>query len=209
MTATCVSLVFLTLNAEPKGGAELLPKTRADWRYERIDFPLPFAPALKYDGFEELRFAPGMFNAESDTYFTYIFGLKITNDVTIDAAQLKSFLETYYRGLCKTVAEGTDFDIDVSKISAVVREDHYEAPQSRHFRVTLESFDPFVTGKPLTLHLEMIVVKASQSDCRIFAAVSPKPTDAPVWKVLRKLKRQFQERTTQSGKRRGTSLPSD
>ncbi len=34
-----------------------------DWRYERIDFPLPFAPELRYTGVAELRFAPGMFDA--------------------------------------------------------------------------------------------------------------------------------------------------
>ena len=53
--------------------------------------------------------------------------MKLTNDVAIDGKLLKSLLETYFCGLCRTVAEGTDFDIDVSKISASIREDHYEA----------------------------------------------------------------------------------
>ena len=181
---------------EPASKSELLPKTPPDWRYERIDFPLSFAPELNYDGFEELSFAPGMFDAESDTYFTYIFVMKITNDVSFDAKLLKSLLETYFRGLCRTVAEGTDFDIDVSKISATVHEDHYETKSSRHFTVTLDSYDPFVTGKPLKLRLEMLVVEIKRNDHRIFAAVSPKSVATPVWKVLRRLKKQFQEHAT-------------
>ncbi len=193
MIATLLSLLLLMTCGEPATKPVLLPKTPPDWRYERIEFPLPFAPELKYDGVEELGFAPGMFNAKSDTYFTYIFAMKITNDVSFDAKLLKSLLETYFRGLCRTVAEGTDFAIDTSKISAKVREEHYEAPQSRHFSVTLDSYDPFVTGKALKLHLEMLVVKRNRNDHRIFAAVSPKPADAPVWKLLRKLEQQFRD----------------
>ena len=200
MTATVLSLLLLNLGAEPKAGPELLPETPADWRFEHINFPLPFAPELKYTGFEELLFAPGMFNEKSDTYFTYIFALKITNDISVDAALLKSFLETYYRGLCRAVAEGTDFKIDVSKVSAIVREDHYEARNFRHFRATLDSYDPFVTGKPLTLHLEILAYEPGRTDHRIFAAVSPKATESPVWKLLRTLKRGFHKRAAGSGK---------
>lgn len=200
MIATCVSLLVWMACGEPPSKPELLPEEPRDWRFERIDFPLPFVPALKYDGFEELKFAPGMFDAKSDTYFTYVFAMKITNDVSINAKPLKSMLETYFRGLCQTVAKGTDFKIDASKIVATVREDHYEAPHSRHFSVTLDSYDPFVTGKPLQLRLEMLVVKMGKNDQRIFAAVSPKPADSPVWKPLRKLKQEFQERSTRSRK---------
>jgi hypothetical protein len=201
MTTAFLSLILLALGADPQPRPELLPAAPPDWRFERIDFPLEFAPQLKYDGFEELQFAPGMFNAKSDTYFTYVFALKITNDLTIDGDWLKSFLDTYYRGLCKTVAEGTDFDIDVSKITATVREDHYEAQDSRHFSVTLASFDPFVTGKPLTLNLEILLLETSRTDHRVFAAVSPKPTESPVWKLLRKLKRQFHPPAADTGKK--------
>jgi len=197
---TCLHILILITAIEPAASSELLPKTPPDWRYERINFPLPFAPDLKYKGFEELRFAPGMFNEKSDTYFTYIFAMKITNDVSFDAKLLKSLLETYFRGLCRTVTQGTDFDIDASKISATVREDHYETKSSRHFTVTLDSYDPFVTGKPLKLRLEMLVVKRSQNDHRLFAAVSPKPAESPVWKLLRKLKQEFQEQATRSEK---------
>ena len=161
---------------------------------------MSFAPELKYDGFEELRFSPGMFDAKSETYFTYIFAMKITNDVSFDAKLLKSFLETYFRGLCRTVAEGTEFNIDVSKIVATVQEDHYEAQDSKHFTVALDSYDPFVTGKPLKLRLEILVVEKDENGHRIFAAVSPKPPDSPVWKLLRRLKRQFQEQAIRSRK---------
>jgi len=196
----CLSFVLAAFAADPQPQPELLPPAPADWRFERIDFPLSFAPELKYKGFEELRFAPGMFTPESDTYFTYMFAMKITDDVALDPAALQSLLETYFRGLCRTVAKEKKFDIDVSKVSAQVRADQPDAQPARRFRATVESFDPFVTGKPLTLNLEMIVIDASQTDHRIFAAVSPKPTDSPIWKLLRTLKDRFLERSARDPK---------
>lgn len=201
MVTTRMILLLLMVWAEPVDSPELLPKTPPDWRFERIDFPLPFAPELKHNGFEELSFAPGMFNAESDTYFTYVFAMQLTNEVTIDTDFLQTLLETYFRGLCRTVAKGTSSDIDVAKISAAVKEVHHEAQRSRQFVVTLDSFDPFVTGKPLKLYLEMLVVKRKQNDHTIFAAVSPKPADSPVWKILRKLERAFRVNANKTKKR--------
>lgn len=197
MAITCLSFVLAVIASEPQPQSELLPPTPADWRFERIDFPLSFAPELKYEGFEELRFAPGMFKADSETYFTYIFAMKINNDIALDAAALGSLLETYFRGLCRTVARDKKFDIDVLKISAQVRADQPEQPEeqrARSYHATIESFDPFVTGKPLKLNLEMIVIDASRTEHRIFAAISPKPSDAPIWKLLRALKEQFKVR---------------
>ncbi len=34
--------------------------TPEGWQTETIPFPLEFAPEIKYEGLEELRFAPGM-----------------------------------------------------------------------------------------------------------------------------------------------------
>ncbi len=36
-----------------------------EWEFEYLEFPLAFAPDLEYNGFEELRFAPGMFDTAS------------------------------------------------------------------------------------------------------------------------------------------------
>lgn len=141
-----------------------------------------------------------MFNAKSDTHFTYVLAMKLTSKAVIDAPGLKSLLEACFRGLCKSVAEGSGFKIDASKISAKVREDRFEAHLARHFHATLESFDPFVTGKPITLHLEMLTLELGPTDHRLFAAVSPKPVDGPIWKLLRKLKTQFHKISTTSDK---------
>ncbi len=43
------------------------------WRGERIELPPRFAPTMTLKGIEEIRFAPGMFKAESDWFFSYVF----------------------------------------------------------------------------------------------------------------------------------------
>lgn len=199
MTITGLSIVLAAISTSPQSQPELLP-TPADWRFERIDFPLPFAPEIKYNGFEELRFGPGMFKPESETYFTYIFAMKISDNVVLDAPALQTLSETYFRGLCGAVARDKKLDIDTSKISAQVRAEPPKAEPARHFRATVEIVDAFVTGKPLTLNVEMMVIDVSRTDHRIFAALSPKPVDTPIWKQLRTFKDLFKERCAQEKK---------
>jgi len=162
----------------------LLPPTPEGWRYERLDFPLSFAPELKFTGYEELRFAPGMFEAASDTYFTYILGLRLEQDLVIDVEFVESFLDTYYRGLCRSVGEGRG--LDQSKFSVTVEQD------GSTFLAMVEMVDPFVTGEPLSLRLELISHAAAQGT-EIFGIASPAPKDAPIWERLHALGEQWRD----------------
>jgi hypothetical protein len=188
--ATMWASVALTQEAEPK--VELLPKTPAGWKFERIEFPLPFAPSLKYSGFEELRFAPGMFNAAAPDYFSYIFAIKVHDDISMDQVMLKQFLETYYRGLCESVARGGGFELDLSIVKADVTPDSKNKDQ---FKAKLRAYDAFVTRKPFDLYLDIVTRKVGSKDHRLFAAVSPKPRTDPVWKTLLELKKAFEKQT--------------
>jgi len=42
----------------------------ASWKLETMAVPPSFAPDIRLNGTEEIRFAPGMFNTSSATYFT-------------------------------------------------------------------------------------------------------------------------------------------
>jgi len=191
MISTCLSLLLAGLQVSGPSKPELLPEVPPGWRFERIDFPLAFAPDLTYPGFEELEFAPGMFQPKSETYFTYVFAMKLEVTDVIDAAFLDSLLERYYRGLCDSASRDRNHTLDPKKIQAEGKEDHYEAPKSRHFHAKLQTYDPFVTNLPLTLNLEILVIDAGEKDKRLMAAVSPKPTNDPLWNKLRALKQRF------------------
>ena len=157
---------------------ELLPEAPPGWRFERLDFPLSFAPELTYDGFEELYFAPGMFEPDSDSYFSYVLAMRLEEDVAVDEELLTQLLETYYRGLCRALGEGRQLERDPAAVVATVHHD------GRVFVSSVEMVDPFVTGEALDLRLELSV-RAGARHTELLALASPLPLDAPIWNELR------------------------
>ena len=58
------ALLVAALPAQ-EAAAPILPPAPEGWRHERLAFPLDFAPDIELEGYEELRFAPGMFDPGS------------------------------------------------------------------------------------------------------------------------------------------------
>jgi len=170
--------------------------TPKNWRSERIPFPLSFAPTIKHKGFEELRFAPGMFKLKDETYFTYVFLMWLEGKPKINAATLKDDLTKYYKGLCKVVAESRKLKLDLSKISLDVYLIRKRVKRFNHsvaaFQAEIDWYDPFVTGKPLRLYFEIEVWECDKTNhYAIFACTSPKDRDHKLWKQLRKIMSDF------------------
>lgn len=169
---SCVSPTF----QEPG----LLPAPPAGWRTERLEFPLEFAPELDYRGVEDLAFAPGMFTPESDSYFSYALALRLEGDHEVDEAMLTRFLATYYRGLCRAVAAERKLERDAGGVTARVQR------EGEGFRATIAMFDPFTTGAPLELALEL-TTHATPRATEVLGLASPLDPEAPVWGELRAL----------------------
>ena len=172
-----LALLALPLLASASPADELLPETPESWTYERIELPLPFAPDLEYEGFEELRFAPGMFDPKSASHFSYAFAIRFEEDLRADARFIDDFLTSYYRGLCEAVAPGNGLDLDLKAISTEVSFD------GRVFLATIRMFDAFAAGDPLTLRVE-VSVHAGAEHTEILGIASPKSREAPIWKEL-------------------------
>lgn len=166
------------------------------WRQETIPFPLEFAPDLPYKGVEELRFSPGMFKSDQGGYWSYAFVWWLDGHPALDASELNSSLQSYFAGLCTSVAKDKGQTIDPAKISASL---HAVAGPERKlghavaaYAGTVDSYDPFVTGKPITLNLEVWVWDCDRSGKRAaMILVSPKPASAPIWSSLRKRRDAF------------------
>ena len=148
------------------------------WQGERLDFPLTFAPDLGYEGYEELRFAPGMFDANAADYWSYLFGIRLVGEHAVDEAFVEDFLTQYYEGLCTAVAAGR---FDLSKHEFVFDVER----RGGRFHARMEIVDSFVTGKPLELRLELDV-DPGVAHTDLFAIASPAADDAAVWTTLRK-----------------------
>jgi hypothetical protein len=160
-----------------QSGPSLVPAVPDGWRHERLEFPLSFAPDLAYRGFEDLAFAPGMFEPESDSYFSYALALRLEGDVEVDEGMLTRFLESYYRGLCRAVAEERKVALDASAVHAQV------AREGEGFRASVAMFDAFVTGEPLELALELSSHSAPRAT-EILGLASPLASDEAIWNEL-------------------------
>lgn len=140
---------------------EALPQ----WRYEKIELPPEFAPALP-KGVETLWFAPGMFKPEADDYFTYAFSLDWDDSVQPSTAALEPMLVDYYRGLMSAVAGGTP----TREASVRVAEDGKSA--------TVVMSDEFTKTPEITVELRI----SGDAEClRVYATA--KPSDAQ-WQAL-------------------------
>jgi hypothetical protein len=84
-----LTYAVLAAEAQPKPLLLTAPET---WRFEEFSLPPEFAPAVKYKGIEELRFAPGWGGKSAPDYFTLIFGVRFDDTKSVSRAELKDYL---------------------------------------------------------------------------------------------------------------------
>lgn len=185
--ALVLGLLLLAQDADPYS----LPSPEG-WNKERLPFPLSFAPDLGYQGHENLRFAPGMFKPAAPDYFSYAFVLWIDGKMSLEPESLEKDLMKYYKGLCASVAGSRKLDLDLSRITVKVKKQEKKGAlggdEAEYHHAQIDWYDPFVTAKPLTLHLEIWGRPADggKRSC-LFALASPKEKTAAVWETLRKI----------------------
>lgn len=180
-------ILVLTLTAVPLLAEEpALPFSMPvpeGWRTETIPFPLEFAPDLPYTGLEELRFAPGMFEEDSDELWSYAFVWWIGPSEPTDAVSLSKHLEDYFRGLARAVAESREVEVGNATFEAEI-----ESGGEGRFSGHAETFDAFVTQGQMRLNIEGKLTDCPDQERRaVLFTLSPRPADAPVWRTLRSI----------------------
>jgi hypothetical protein len=153
------------------------------WKHETIPFPLDFAPAIPFRGVEELRFAPGFFDAASSSYWSYAFVWWLEDPPSFDAIAIAAPLREYFAGL--SLAVGKDkYPMDPERFRVEL------APRTEKGRTILEgrveSYDAFVTGEPIVLNVEARLRECPKAGRRAMTfLLSPKPFGDAVWSDLR------------------------
>ncbi len=146
---------------------------------EVIALPPEFAKGLP-EGQETIWFAPGMFQAQANDYFTYQFVLRFDAPQEIATANLQAVLLGYYEGLMTAVAAGkgrkhaagaTVVEVQPSAKAFASKSCGTEAcPDSvQFFEASIATIDEFVTGESLALHVVLAVTPN-----RVAAHVVPK-----------------------------------
>ena len=178
--------VRMGTGARPQATTPTLLLGPADWRFERMPLPPGFAPDMKFSGFEEIRFAPGMFDTTSANYFTYILALSVDGTGNVDAAGIKDFLEKYYRGLLAGVGRRKGLTADPSQINAEIAPAQPEDKTKGRCQGKVALVDTFTDGRKISVNVEADVLPQPASNKTfIILLLSPQPPDSEVWKNLR------------------------
>ncbi len=148
-----------------------------DWRFEKLEFPLSFAPNLPLTGHEEVYFSPGWNRPESQEFWTYSFAWVLEEPFAIGKENMEQYLKEYYDGLMKAVG---DFDTVKTTISLKNTSNGYTGK--------VETLDGFFTKE--TINLNIAIEKQFEGEFWLFR-LSPKEMEHPVWKVLKTVKRKL------------------
>jgi hypothetical protein len=163
-------------------------KGPADWRFEKLPIPPGFAPDIKLKGFEEARFAPEMFDIASSNYFTYAIVVTVDGTAEIGTADLKDFLDRYYRGLSLAVGRRKQLKPDVSQIDAVVTPSKSQPDAKNKHDAKVPFFDTFNDGRKILLNMEISVTpKPDIKKTYIVLLISPQASNAAIWKKLHEI----------------------
>ncbi|NQV22925.1 MAG: hypothetical protein HQ518_01035 [Rhodopirellula sp.] len=160
-------------------------ETPKGWRTETLKLPTGFARDMKLTGFEEVRFAPGMFRPDAEDFFTYCFVFCLPDQTPPDQKTLTVELLKYYRGLAVAVTRNSGVEIKPESFTLKITPVKDSKTRSRAVMTWVE---PFATQKPQTLNLEIeLVLDRSIKGCLLKIAVSPQPHDAELWKQMRSM----------------------
>src|SRR5262245_12630275 len=180
--------------SQPEKKPYRLP-TPDGWKTETIKLPPPFAPDMTWKGEEELRFSPGMFKADSETFFSYALLFWLPQQKKLDAKTMERELLAYYQGLAKAVMESKKQKVDVAAFKVTLK-DAPDKPEKRPGGETVSAYigeitwiEPFATQKAQKLRLEVHnwLSTKHRHHC-VFICASPQPPTAAVWKALREIR---------------------
>lgn len=188
MKHALLSLAFFGIVSTAVNAQENKPEILMEpvlWEFEKFPLPPSFANAITYKGFEELRFAPGMFKKDAHDYFTYAFVAQIDSAVTIWQADVKNYLVNYYRGLCAVTAKDNKLVIDTNKINATIHRQMRPAIKFTTYDAAVNLFGVFADGAPVRLNVEVSVIKNPVAKKTwLFFLASPLPKKDETWKKL-------------------------
>lgn len=185
-----LAITVATTQAQERPVFEL--KAPKGWGGEQIKIPTSFAPSMRWKGTEAIRFAPGMFKPDSDSFFSYTFVFAIDASPSLTAKEIEREILTYYRGLSTAVLKSRGKEVDIEKFRFMLKERKPLKGRSPHdhksvrFNGELQWVEPFATAKEQTLNMELEAWSCEQTKRKyLLVSVSPQKTDAEIWKQLR------------------------
>ncbi len=183
----CFFATLFIINIAQAQNEPLLLDIDEPWRSERLDFPISFAPSLDYKGIEEVRFAKGWGNPESDEFWTYTFLWYLDEDPNLTIHKLEKDLETYFDGLMGLVGKGNGLtDIpDTKVVLAGLPDTNIKDFDGMRYQGKANVFDAFFSKKIQTLQVGVISDYCPKTKkYTVLFTFSPQERTHPIWKTL-------------------------
>ncbi|WP_117884306.1 serine hydrolase domain-containing protein [Aureibaculum luteum] len=163
-----------------------LIKTDSTWGQEIFIFPIHFAPEIKYEGFEDIRFAKGWAKVDSDGFWTYAFAWSVKANSALSEKEIESNLQLYFDGLMT----GVNKDKDKILPKTLAQLDKKEDTNNKIiYTGKISIFDAFTTQKKMTLnvHVENYYLERKKKAVVLFR-FSPKYFEHDIWNKLNEVK---------------------
>ncbi|MDA0666376.1 MAG: hypothetical protein O3A95_07105 [Planctomycetota bacterium] len=171
--------------APPTLESEVTSKGLEDWYREEITMPPQFAPRMPA-GEEILLFAPGMFDAEAEDFWSYVFLMQV-EESSMSEQRILEIFELYYDGLIIAVAE--DRNEDVGDDPATVQ---MQVLGHGVYEMQIDLIDSFVTMEELHLNLIVEALPLDSGGTVLRVRASPKAKEHQVWLHLNQALRSLQ-----------------
>lgn len=140
------------------------------WRPEVIKLPLTFAPDIPITGTEEVRFAPGWGDVDSEEYFSYAFVWFLDDPKDLTIEDLEYFLIAYFDGIMGMVG---GFE-EVGTFTSLDQDGDF-------YQGELNTLDGFFTKSELILNF---TIEKLEEGKVWFFRLSPQPMDHAIWEQL-------------------------
>lgn len=155
-----------------------------DWRAELLAFPLAFAPSLPYKGVEDIRFAKGWPDKNSEEFWAYALVWDIENDPKLTAIELEKKMKVYFDGLMEAVAEDKELEPGVTDNTLALFMPA-DAKNSTDFIGKVQVYDAFFLQDRITLNMKVRSTYCEKTNkYLVLFHVSPKEYEHEIWKSL-------------------------
>ncbi|MEO0504736.1 MAG: hypothetical protein AAF090_01195 [Bacteroidota bacterium] len=149
------------------------------WNSEQISFPLSFAPDIGFTGFEDIRFAPGWPDKESEAFWAYHFVWYIDQNDPMTEASLTKIMEAYYDGLMLSVSKSEEHpegNLPEKTMSLFIKTEN-------GFTGKVRVFDAFFSKKTILLNFKVKEFFCDKTQKQVVAFdISQQPFGHSVWK---------------------------
>jgi len=153
-----------------------------NWQSEIIPFPVSFAPAIDFVGFEDLRFSPGWSDSTSQEFWTYSFVWYIEMDSAMTERKLTESFNMYYDGLMRVDLTN---QADTANSNQLDKTLGLFVKTSEGFTGKVRVYDAFFTKDYMILNIKVKESFCSKTNKQIiFCHISPKAFDHKVWGIF-------------------------